>query len=57
MTLLLFPEGFFLRPGEKGRPVWGKTPAMQRLLAKRRLLAAGGVTVAIVRGKEPPRFL
>ncbi len=57
VTLLLFPEGFFLRPGERGRPVWGRPPSVERLWAKRKLLLAAGVRVAIVRGKEPLHFL
>ncbi len=56
VVLLLFPEGFFLRPGEKGRPIWGKTPGMARLLARRRLLAAAGVEVGFIRGKDRVRF-
>ena len=56
-TILLFPEGFFLRPGERGRPVWGRPPSVERLWAKRKLLLAAGVRVAIVRGKEPLHFL
>ncbi len=54
--LLLFPEGFFLRPGETGRPVWGKTKGMERLQQKRSLLAAAGVYVHVFRGNEGVLF-
>ncbi len=50
--ILLFPEGFFLRPGESGRPVWGRTPGMLRLLERRRLLESAGVHVHFFRGNQ-----
>ncbi len=54
--LLAFPEGFFLRPGEKGRPVWGRTEGMVRLQQRRGLLHAEGVHVHVFRGNDPVRF-
>ncbi|WP_457631345.1 DUF58 domain-containing protein [Oceanithermus sp.] len=50
--ILMFPEGFFLRPGESGRPVWGRTDGMLRLEKQRRLLEAAGVYVHVFRGNE-----
>ncbi len=50
--ILMFPEGFFLRPGETGRPVWGRTDGMARLLERRNLLQAAGVYVHVFRGNE-----
>jgi len=50
--ILAFPEGFFLRPGESGRPVWGRTPGMLRLLERRRLLESAGVHVHVFRGNQ-----
>ncbi|WP_457636733.1 DUF58 domain-containing protein [Oceanithermus sp.] len=50
--ILAFPEGFFLRPGESGRPVWGRTHGMQRLLKRRRLLESVGVHVHVFRGNQ-----
>ena len=55
--LLAFPEGFFLRPGEKGRPVWGRTDGMARLQERRALLQAAGVHVHVFRGDDPVRFV
>ena len=54
--LVAFPEGFFLRPGEKGRPVWGRTEGMQRLERRRALLAGAGVRTYVVRGNERVRL-
>ncbi len=54
--LLLFPEGIFLRPGEAGRPVWGRTEGMRRIEARRTLLAAAGVRTYVFRGNERVRF-
>ncbi|WP_287372026.1 DUF58 domain-containing protein [Oceanithermus sp.] len=54
--LLAFPEGFFLRPGEKGRPIWGRTDGMARLQERRGLLHAAGVYVHVFRGDEAVRF-
>lgn len=54
--LLAFPEGFFLRPGEKGRPVWGRTDGMARLQERRGVLRAAGVYVHVFRGDDPVRF-
>ncbi|MGC8968215.1 MAG: DUF58 domain-containing protein [Thermus sp.] len=51
--LVLLPEGYFLFPGERGRPVHGKPPALERALRYRGLLAAGGVRLKVVRGHEP----
>jgi len=50
--LIALPEGFYLKPGEKGRPVFGKTEGVLRLLEKRKLLEAEGVRVHILRGNE-----
>lgn len=51
-VLLLLPEGYFLFPGEKGRPTWGTPPGLQRALALRGLLRAHGVELRVVRGHE-----
>jgi uncharacterized protein (DUF58 family) len=51
--LVLLPEGYFLFPGERGRPVHGKPPALERALRYRGLLAAAGVRLKVVRGHEP----
>ncbi len=50
--LIALPEGFYLRPGEGGRPVFGKTDGMLRLLKKKSLLEAEGVRVHILRGNQ-----
>jgi uncharacterized protein (DUF58 family) len=50
--LIALPEGFYLKFGEKGRPVFGKTEGVLRLLKKRNLLEAEGVRVHILRGNE-----
>jgi hypothetical protein len=42
---------FFLFPGEKGRPVYGKPPGLER-----GLLLDHGLRLAVVRGHETPRF-
>ncbi len=52
VQLVLLPEGFYLLPGEKGRPMFGKTEGVLRLLKKRLLLQAEGVDVKIVRGND-----
>lgn len=53
--LVLLPEGYFLFPGEKGRPVHGKPPGLERALRYRALLLAHGVRLLVVRGHEPFR--
>lgn len=50
--LIALPEGFYLRPGEKGRPVFGKTDGILRLLKKRSLLESEGVRVHLLRGND-----
>ncbi|GAB5603886.1 hypothetical protein FJNA_24120 [Thermus sp. FJN-A] len=50
--LILLPEGYFLFPGEKGRPVHGRPPGLERALRSRALLAAHGVRLRVVRGHE-----
>lgn len=50
--ILIFPEGFFLRPGETGRPVWGRTEGMIRLQKQSRLLEAAGVYTHVFRGND-----
>jgi uncharacterized protein (DUF58 family) len=50
--LIALPEGFYLRPGEGGRPVFGKTDGVLRLLKKRSLLEGEGVRVHILRGNQ-----
>ncbi|AEV15095.1 hypothetical protein TCCBUS3UF1_450 [Thermus sp. CCB_US3_UF1] len=53
-VLLLLPEGYFLYPGERGRPAFGKTPGLERALRARALLAARGLALRVVRGYEIP---
>jgi hypothetical protein len=50
-VLILLPEGYFLFPGEKGRPVYSKPPGLERAL-----LLDHGLRLAVVRGHETPRF-
>lgn len=50
--LIALPEGFYLRPGEKGRPVFGKTEGVLRLMKKRTLLEGEGIRVHILRGNQ-----
>lgn len=47
---------FFLFPGEKGRPVYGKPPGPERALRHRGPLLGHGLRLAVVRGHETPRF-
>jgi hypothetical protein len=54
-VLILLPEGYFLFPGEKGRPVYGKPPGLERALRYRGLLLDHGLRL-VVRGHETPRF-
>lgn len=53
-VLLLLPEGYFLYPGEKGRPVFGTPPGLARALALRGLLLAHGLELRVVRGHQAP---
>lgn len=55
-VLLLLPEGYFLFPGEKGKPIRGRPPGLLRALALRGALAAHGVELRVVRGHEPLRL-
>jgi uncharacterized protein (DUF58 family) len=50
--LIALPEGFYLLPGEKGRPIFGKTDGVLRLMRKRSLLESEGVRVHILRGNQ-----
>jgi len=45
-----------LFPGEKGRPVYGKPPGLERALRYRGLLLGHGLRLVVVRGHETPRF-
>lgn len=51
-VLLLLPEGYFLFPGEKGRPARGRTPGLLRALGLKAVLAAHGLELRVVRGNE-----
>jgi len=51
-----FPKAYFLFPGEKGRPVCGKPPGLERALRHRGLLLGHGLRLVVVRGHETPRF-
>ncbi|WP_352413636.1 DUF58 domain-containing protein [Thermus sp.] len=53
-VLILLPEGYFLFPGEKGRPAFGKTPGLERVLALKDHLAAHRVELRVVRGHQTP---
>jgi len=53
-VLILLPEGYFL--GEKGRPVYGKPPGLERALRYRGLLLGHGLRLVVVRGHKTPRF-
>ncbi len=55
-VLILLPEGYFLFPGEKGRPVYGKPPGLERALRYRGLLPDHGLRLVVVRGHETSRF-
>ncbi len=50
--LIALPEGFYLRPGERGRPLFGKPDAVLRLLRKRAVLEGEGVFVHLLRGND-----
>lgn len=53
-VLILLPEGYFLFPGEKGRPAFGRTPSLERVLALKNQLAAHRVELQVVRGHQTP---
>ncbi|MEZ0348053.1 MAG: hypothetical protein ABWJ90_06010, partial [Thermus sp.] len=55
-VLLLLPEGYFLFPGEKGRPARGRTPGLLRALGLKAVLSAHGLELRVVRGNEPLRL-
>lgn len=46
------PEGFYLRPSERGRPFFHTPDSLRRLQARRTLLEAEGVRVHLLRGNE-----
>jgi uncharacterized protein (DUF58 family) len=52
--LVALPEGFFLRPGERGRELTlGRTDGVLRLHKARRFLEQEGVWVHLLRGNDP----
>jgi hypothetical protein len=55
-VLIPLPEGYFLFPGEKGRPVYGKPSGLERALRYRGLLLGHGLRLVVVRGHETSRF-
>ena len=53
VTLLVFPEGFYLAPGETGRKLWSRpADTVQDLERKAGILMEQGIQVRILRGNE-----
>jgi hypothetical protein len=53
VTLVVLPEGFYLEPGETGRPIRHAPPGTVRDLERRAgVLAEAGVLVFVLRGNQ-----
>lgn len=50
--VIALPEGFYLRPGESGRPLYHSPDSLARLQERRKLLTAEGVRVHLLRGNQ-----
>lgn len=50
--LIALPEGFFLKPGERGRPSFGRPKEILALSQKRALLEGEGIRVHVLQGNQ-----
>ncbi len=53
VVLILLPEGFYLEPGERPRPLWSSPPDAVRALERQaRVLIAESIEVVVLRGDQ-----